>query len=130
MGIVEIDDKEFVKDFGKFSNEAFKDGQFETDNNDTDYKDEFFNDPDMEDFDFSDFDKFDPFEYQKERLKETDTNSNEPSKRKETEEDEGANPFKRESFVKGNTDPNTRNDKISKSKDRNLDFNYSTEGLE
>lgn len=125
--IVEIEDKEFVKDFGKFSNGAFKDVQFETDNNDTDYKDEFFNDPEMEDFDFSDFDKFDPFEYQKERLKETDTNSNEPSKRKETE---GANPFKRESYVKGNTDPNSSNDKMSNNKDRNLDFNYSTEGLE
>jgi len=125
--IVEINDKEFVKDFRKFSNDAFKDGKFEADNNDTDYKEEFFDNPEMEDFDFSDFDEFDPFEYQKDISKETNTNSNNPE---ETNEDGGSNPYKRENFVKENTNLNSKNDKMSRNKDRNLDFNYSTEGLE
>jgi len=113
--IVEISDKEFANDFGKFSNEAFKVMEFDAENNDTDYKDDFFNDPGLEDFDFE---EFETFEYEKEKRKGSNQHNNDLIEGNTKSAD--VNQFKRD---------NIKDNKMS-NKDRNLDFNYSTEGLE
>jgi len=153
----EFEDKEFMKDFENTGpGEVNIDGEY----NGNDYADEFFNDPDGENFDFSDFDQFDSYDYEKEKVEENDNKKivdpkektrvskakyNSPqyhphssqSNVENIKELNVENTFSRQHLakeaVKRDGQKQTKNKQEPekfRQKDKKLDFNYSTEGLE
>merc|ERR1711892_681806 len=139
--INEINDEDFWEESKKFSDEAFKVNTFEEENNDTDYSDDFFTDPDIEDFDFSDFDEFESFENQNEKIQKIKPDRKDPTiKEKKPDFQTQNTQFKRESYANRNKNSRSKfapkafkegvQKKSEKSKNVEMDFNYSTEGLE